>query len=166
MLILCSSLILLEMKVTAIAHRDLYSRYTDNSPIQDCKSRVKRCKLQIRSSRCYEKVTEGSTTKENYYISTPAGVTSVYQTTIGTGAMYYLHPDYLGSVNFITNSSGSTVQELGFDAWGRQRNASNWSYSSLTAPMFDRGYTFHEYLPEFDLRNMNGRVYDPACPSS
>ncbi len=26
----------------------------------------------------------------------------------------------------------------------------------------DRGYTFHEHLPQFALINMNGRVYDPV----
>ncbi len=27
--------------------------------------------------------------------------------------------------------------------------------------LFDRGYTGHEHLDEFNLINMNGRVYDP-----
>lgn len=110
----------------------------------------------------YEKLTAGATTKEFYYISTPAGLTAVYEKVNGSGAMYYLHPDYLGSVHLITNSAGATVQELGFDAWGRQRNATNWTYASLPAPKFDRGYTGHEHLPGFELVNMNGRMYDPV----
>ncbi len=103
--------------------------------------------------------------------------------------MYYQHPDYLGSVHLITNSAGATVQELGFDACsvklafcerretksiveliplseavreGRQRNATNWTYTSLPVPKFDRGYTGHEHLPGFELVNMNGRMYDPV----
>lgn len=76
--------------------------------------------------------------------------------------MYYIHSDYLGSVNFISNSAGAVVQETGFDAWGRQRNASNWTYNSLPALKFERGYTFHEQLDAFELVNMNGRMYDPV----
>ena len=45
---------------------------------------------------------------------------------------------------------------------GRQRNATDWTYNgTLPEPKFERGYTFHEQLTEFDLINMNGRVYDP-----
>ncbi len=110
----------------------------------------------------YEKITQGATTKEFYYIGTPAGLTAVYEKVNSSGAMYYLHPDYLGSVHLITNSAGATVQELGFDAWGSQRNATNWTYASLPAPKFDRGYTGHEHLPGFELVNMNGRMYDPV----
>ena len=79
-----------------------------------------------------------------------------------TENMFYIHPDYLGSVHLVTNASGSVVQELSYDAWGRQRNATNWTYNgTLPEPKFERGYTFHEQLTEFDLINMNGRVYDP-----
>ena len=106
----------------------------------------------------YEKITEGGS-KEFCYISTPAGLTAVYDKT--NDEMFYVHPDHLGSIHFITDESGSVEQELSFDAWGRQRNATNWGYSSLPTPKFERGYTFHEHLSEFDLINMNGRVYDP-----
>ena len=79
-----------------------------------------------------------------------------------TENMFYIHPDYLGSVHLVTNASGNVVQELSYDAWGRQRNATDWTYNgTLPEPKFERGYTFHEQLTEFDLINMNGRVYDP-----
>jgi RHS repeat-associated protein len=50
-----------------------------------------------------------------------------------------------------------------FDAWGRRRNASNWSYTLTGEPALfaDRGYTGHEHLEQFGLINMNGRLYDP-----
>ncbi|WP_231758684.1 PQQ-binding-like beta-propeller repeat protein [Microbulbifer elongatus] len=35
----------------------------------------------------------------------------------------YLHKDHLGSVDVITDASGSILQELSFDAWGQRRNA-------------------------------------------
>jgi hypothetical protein len=110
----------------------------------------------------YEKITEGTTTREFYYIGTPAGITAVYEKVNGTGAMYYVHADHLGSVHMITSSTGGVVQELSYDAWGRQRNATNWSYADLPVPEFERGFTFHEQLAGFDLVNMNGRMYDPV----
>mgnify|MGYP006288935969 CR=1 FL=1 len=62
-----------------------------------------------------------------------------------TENMFYIHPDYLGSVHLVTNASASAVQELSYDAWSRQRNATDWTYNgSLPEPKFERGYTFHE----------------------
>lgn len=104
-------------------------------------------------------IEETGIAKEFCYISTPAGLTAVYDKT--NDEMFYVHPDHLGSIHFITDESGSVEQELSFDAWGRHRNATNWGYSSLPTSKFERGYTFHEHLSEFDLINMNGRVYDP-----
>jgi hypothetical protein len=88
-------------------------------------------------------------TWEFYYISTPAGITAVYKEVNNTGTMYYVHVDHLGSVHLITGSTGGVVQELSFDAWGRQLNATNWTYSSLPVPKFERGFTFHEQFTIF-----------------
>ena len=75
---------------------------------------------------------------------------------------YYLLRDYLGSVTHQVNTSNSVVEEYSFDAWGRRRNAADWTLEtndqSLNA---DRGFTGHEFLPYFSLYNMNGRLYDP-----
>jgi len=55
------------------------------------------------------------------------------------------------------------VQRVNFDAWGRLRNANDWTFNNApTALMFDRGWTGHEHLLAFGLINMNGRVYDPV----
>jgi len=76
--------------------------------------------------------------------------------------MFYIHKDYLGSFETVTDDSGQVREKLSFDPWGRRRNASTWTYSSVpTSFTFDRGYTGHEHLDNFDLINMNGRVYDP-----
>jgi len=61
----------------------------------------------------------------------------------------------------IADASGKLLQTLSYDAWGRRRNANDWADYSVTAGMFDRGFTGHEHLDEFGLINMNGRVYDP-----
>jgi RHS repeat-associated protein len=70
-----------------------------------------------------------------------------------------------GSITHITNSSGSLVQELSYDAWGRLRNPVNQqAYAPGEEPelFLGRGYTGHEHLTMFGLINMNARLYDPA----
>jgi len=85
----------------------------------------------------------------------------------GTGSwnIYYICRDYLGSITCVTNSSGSVVQELSYDAWGQLRNPTNQTvYAPDAAPelLLGRGYTGHEHLSMFGLVNMNARLYDPA----
>ncbi len=77
--------------------------------------------------------------------------------------MYYISTDHLGSINLIVDASnGNVVDDLSYDAWGRNRNPVDWTYSNFTlSSVTDRGYTSHEQLQNFGLINMNGRVYDP-----
>ena len=80
--------------------------------------------------------------------------------------IFYLHLDYQGSLMAISDASGSVVEQRSYDAWGRPRNPSTWTYllpnpfgsGSITM----RGYTMHEHLDMFSLINMNGRLYDPV----
>jgi len=62
------------------------------------------------------------------------------------------------------NKAGTVVAEQNFDAWGRNRNPANWTYSSVPAKpdWLYRGFTGHEHLAQFALINMNGRMYDPV----
>jgi len=101
--------------------------------------------------------------KEYFYIPTPEGLSAMLVKTNGNaGSMYYLHHDHLGSVVAISNSSGTLAEERSYDPWGRLRNPQNWSFTGVPALTLTlRSYTMHEYLPEFELINMNGRVYDP-----
>ena len=86
--------------------------------------------------------------------------------------MYYIHKDYLVSFETITDEHGQAIEKLSFDpclparnemkAGGRRRNATDWTYENvLDSFLFDRGFTGHEHLDNFDLINMNGRLYDP-----
>ncbi len=110
----------------------------------------------------YEKEVSGNNIRQLNYIGVGDGVAAIYEIVNGTGTMYYVHTDHLGSFDAITNSSGSVVETYSFDAWGRRRNASNWTYSGLPASyLFSRGYTGHEHIDVFQLINMNGRMYDP-----
>jgi RHS repeat-associated protein len=84
---------------------------------------------------------------------------------VGTATnIYYTYQDYLGSLLAVTNATGTVVMEQNFDAWGRNRNTTDWTYNNIAAPTLTwltRGYTGHEHLPVFGLINMNGRLYDP-----
>jgi len=113
----------------------------------------------------YMKETASGVTKEYTYIggdAYTAPVAAVTQT--GVTTYYYLLRDHLGSITHQVNTSNTVVAEFSYDAWGRRRNATNWSYTldaNDKAMFADRGFTGHEYLSWFNLYNMNGRLYDP-----
>jgi len=75
--------------------------------------------------------------------------------------LFYVCTDHLGSITALVNEQGTVVERHSYDAWGRERNPADWNSYTVTAGLLDRGYTTHEYLREFGLINMNGRVYDP-----
>ena len=53
------------------------------------------------------------------------------------------------------NEKGKKVFDASYDAWGQQT-------VTLNDIDLHRGYTGHEMLTEFDIINMNGRLYDPV----
>jgi len=113
----------------------------------------------------YIKETAGSVTKEFTWIGGDAYTApclAVKQNS--TTTYYYLLRDYLGTVTHVTDASGNVVNEYSFDVWGRRRDKDDWSYTLNGEPelMAGRGFTSHEWLPWFNLYNMNGRLYDPV----
>jgi RHS repeat-associated protein len=110
----------------------------------------------------YEKIVSGGTTTHLHYITCGAGLVAIVKRVGTTDTYHYAYTDHLGSLVRMTNPSGSDWEQ-NFDAWGRQRNPNDWTYSNLpTLPSWIyRGYTGHEHLPQFNLINMNGRLYDP-----
>ena len=70
--------------------------------------------------------------------------------------------DHLGTITHLKNDS--TVNEYSFDARRRRRDKDNWTYTLTSEPdlFAGRGFTAHEYLEDFNLYNMNGRLYDPV----
>ena len=103
----------------------------------------------------YEMVTEGSVTKQLYYLGGNNGLVAVYVKQSGqSDKIYYAHKDHLGSVVKLTDKAGTEVFKAQYDAWG-QRAVLNNTFK------FHRGYTGHEHLDEFKLIDMNGRMYDP-----
>ena len=83
---------------------------------------------------------------------------------IGTGSwvVYNIFRDHLGTITHL--KTGSAIDEYSYDSWGRRRDKDNWSYTLSGEPALfaDRGFTAHEYLEDFKLYNMNGRLYDPV----
>lgn len=112
----------------------------------------------------YTKETASGVTKEYTYLGGDAYHAPVVAVTQGgVTTYYYVLRDYLGNITHVYNTSNSIAQEYSFDAWGRRRNPTNWSYDLTSQPELfaDRGFTSHEYLKYFNLYNMNGRMYDP-----
>jgi len=117
----------------------------------------------------YEKeASPGSNVREVHYISGGDGLLALYIIENGTGTLYYVQKDYLGSLYALTDETGSIATHNGqqqifsFDPWGRRRNPTNWTFTGVpTEQLIDRGFTGHEHLDEFGVINMNGRMYDP-----
>jgi RHS repeat-associated protein len=110
----------------------------------------------------FERVVEGTTEKFYHWIQSPVGtVALVVKVTGGSTTTYYLCGDNLGSLTGIMDSSGTMTGEYSYDAWGRRRSPSDWSYNVTDPNITFRGYTGHEHLDAFGLIHMNGRIYDP-----
>ncbi len=107
-----------------------------------------------------EKLPDGSERRLHYL---PGGGLYVCDKNNVKIGMYYVLTDYQGNWYKVVTETGSLVEQYSFDAWGKRRNATNWSYTGVpTSFIFDRGYTGHEMLDAFGLINMNGRLYDPV----
>lgn len=99
----------------------------------------------------YEKVMEKGITREFYYLD---GNTILIKEN-GAFKSYLAFTDNLGSIISVIDENGTKVFEASYDAWGRQT-------VTLNTIGLHRGYTGHEMLSEFDIINMNGRLYDPV----
>lgn len=113
----------------------------------------------------YEKdITTGVADKHLHYIHTPTGLSAIVIRENGADQYYYTYTDHLGSLLTLTASNGTVILDQNFDAWGRLRHPANWDYTSVPAPTsyLYRGFTGHEHLTNFNLINLNGRMYDPV----
>ena len=99
----------------------------------------------------YEKITENGVTREFYYLD--GNTIAICEN--GTVRNYLAFTDNLGSILSVMDENGQKVFDASYDAWGKQTVA-------LNTIGLHRGYTGHEMLCEFDIINMNGRLYDPV----
>ena len=101
---------------------------------------------------------------ETYIIYLCNGSIAIHDKAAGTKTLYHGYYDAQGSLIALTDNSGNVIARYAYDPWGKRVAPINWGYSPTYTPTLniDRGYTMHEHLDEFELINMNGRVYDPA----
>lgn len=115
---------------------------------------------------CYELDIKPSGTTEKLYLN--GGYYDAPAVLIKQGSssnVYNIVRDHLGSVTRIYNASGTLMQELSYDAWGRMRDPSTFTLYAPTSepePYLGRGYCGHEHLTGLGLINMNARLYDPV----
>jgi RHS repeat-associated protein len=114
-------------------------------------------------SNCEREVVAGVTT-QYIWIGGDAYTALAVAKKVGTGAwtVYNIFRDHLGTITHLKNASN--IDEYSFDAWGRRRDKDDWTTTLTSEPTLfaDRGFTGHEYLEDFKLYNMNGRLYDPV----
>ncbi len=103
-----------------------------------------------------------------HYISGGNGLCAMVVNKGQGNEYFYTYRDYLGSILTVTDAGGAKVAEQSFDAWGRRRSPTNWSYTLPSQALPDwlyRGYTGHEHYDRSSnivLINMNARLYDPV----
>lgn len=115
----------------------------------------------------YEEQRMPGTTNKIHYVNGPGGLCAMIVQANGAETIYYVYKDHLGSPVTLTKGQLGGLFAIearqNFDAWGRRRNPTDWTYVNLPAPpaWLYRGYTGHEHVEPFALVNMNGRMYDP-----
>lgn len=75
---------------------------------------------------------------------------------------FFLHMDYLGSLESTTDDAGRLVNRASFDAWGNRRQptwAKGWPDDVFVTKT---GFAGHYQLDAHKLVHMGGRVYDPS----
>jgi len=93
-----------------------------------------------------------------YYLSIGDNMTVIYipYSRNQTENTYYLVKDYLASVMIFINKYEETIESHNYDPWGNLRNPIDFTFNDInTGFIVNRGFTGHEYLPEFGLINMN-----------
>jgi len=98
----------------------------------------------------YEEVYENGDTRGYYYLDG-----NVIVIRDGLFKPYLAFTDNIGSMLSVFDEEGRKVFDASYDAWGKQTITQN------DIGLY-RGYTGHEMLNEYDIINMNGRLYDPV----
>jgi RHS repeat-associated protein len=121
--------------------------------------------------KLYELITKGQEVTHKQFIYAGSSLVAVHVSGLDHNGSAipvqtrYMHKDNLGSVDTITDGTGTVVDRMSFDPFGSRRQ-SNWREATvginLIPVLTNRGFTGHEHIDEMDLIHMNGRVYDPT----
>lgn len=102
--------------------------------------------------------------EDTYIIYLCNGSIAIHDEATGTRKLYHGYYDAQGSLIALTDNSSNVIARYAYDPWGGRVSPTDWTQSADAPDVLgiNRGYTMHEHLDEFELINMNGRVYDPA----
>lgn len=100
----------------------------------------------------YERTIENDTIREFWYLDKNI---MLYRENGGQLHSLYMLTDNVGSIVGIYDSEGKELFRASYNPWGIMTTKKN-------DIALIRGYTGHEMLPEFQLINTNGRLYDPS----
>ena len=100
----------------------------------------------------YEKTFDSAGIHEFYYLN---DYVICKRDDEGEFKYYFVNKDNLGSIVNAYDFNGEKVFDATYDAWGKQT-------VTLNKIGLYRGYCGHEMLNDFDVVNMNGRLYDPV----
>ncbi|MCM1531818.1 MAG: FG-GAP-like repeat-containing protein [Bacteroides sp.] len=123
----------------------------------------------------YEKKQNDGKTVEYCYVLSPVGLLGIHTTINPADSQQFYHvaSDYMNSIRAIMTRDGSIVERFEFDPWGKRRNPVThksfcqnepvWNLDSphLAISLLERGFCGQEHMDEFDLINLNARLYDP-----
>jgi len=110
----------------------------------------------------YERETKDGIETHKYYIYGGSGMVAVHEKTSSGNSLKYFLKDHLGSTEVVTNASGSVIERLSYDAFGKRRQTSGAdAITPIQAMNTHHGFTGHEHIASQDFIHMNGRLYDP-----
>ncbi|MBR4840359.1 MAG: VCBS repeat-containing protein [Paludibacteraceae bacterium] len=100
--------------------------------------------------------------REVHYIYGGNGLAAIYVKNAGKDSLFAAATDRQGSLMATMHTASGKVERYSYDLFGRRRSADNWLQNLRAEPRFSRGYCMHEHVPEMDMIDMNGRLYDPV----
>jgi RHS repeat-associated protein len=142
-----------------------HQRYSQNRTQGSTNTTIRYVGSLFETGALFEsELTTGASTVFRHYVEVRGKRVAVVRRQSSTDTIQYLLRDHQDSVVEVTDSTGSLVQSLAYDAWGLRRDPASWA--PLPTPFggsepVERGYTDHEHLDNVELINMNGRVQDP-----
>ena len=118
---------------------------------------------KTRISDFYEEESTQSRSRQLDYIYAEGSIIAVRVYENGSGSLYYVLTDHLGSWEKVMSQSKTTVQQTHFDPWGNRMSYTDWNTpQTQTSFTFDRGFTGHEHYDSLHIINANARLYDPV----